>query len=66
MEHPNVARLRQALDDYNRGDLGAMTERWTDDILWHVGGKHPLSGDYTGREAVADYFNEVRSLTDPA
>jgi ketosteroid isomerase-like protein len=34
-----------------------------EDILWHVGGKHPLSGDYRGVEAVLDYYAKVREQT---
>lgn len=33
------------------------------DILWHVGGNHPLSGDYQGQDAVVDYFDRIRQLT---
>jgi uncharacterized protein len=62
-EHPNVARIREALDAYNRGDLEAMRSFIADDIVWHVGGDHPLSGDRRGRDEVFEYYRQVREMT---
>ena len=54
-EHPNAARVRDGFDAYNRGDFAALRSVLADEILWHVGGDHPLSGDYRGRDAVVNY-----------
>lgn len=62
-EHPNVQRIRDALDAYNAGDLERMRVFIAQDILWHVGGHHPLSGDYRGLDAVLDYYAKVREET---
>jgi ketosteroid isomerase-like protein len=62
-EHANVARIRQALHVYNSGEHAAMRDVLAQDILWHVGGDHPMSGDYRGQDAVIDYFDRVRELT---
>lgn len=62
-EHANVAAIRQALRVYNSGDNAAMRDVLAQDILWHVGGNHPLSGEYRGQDAVIDYFDRVRELT---
>lgn len=62
-EHPNVQRVRDALVAYNRGDLDGMRSFIAEDVVWHVGGSHPLSGDYRGRDAVFDYYAKVRELT---
>jgi hypothetical protein len=35
----------------------------TSDVLWHVGGDHPLSGDYRGQEEVRAYHRHVAELT---
>jgi uncharacterized protein len=51
------------LDAYGRQDFQALGKLLTDDVLWHVGGNHPLSGDYRGRQAVLDYFAKVQNLT---
>jgi ketosteroid isomerase-like protein len=61
-EHPNVERVRDGFAAFNRGDVEAMRPFIADDIVWHVGGDHPLSGDYRGREAVLDYVTRVLDL----
>jgi uncharacterized protein len=62
-EHPNVARAREAFATFNRGDLEGYRRYFTEDVVWHVGGNHPLSGDYRGRDAIFEYFAQVRELT---
>lgn len=62
-EHPNAARVRDALDAYNRGDFEAMRSYLADDVVWHVGGDHPLSGDYRGTDAVVGYCAKALELT---
>jgi hypothetical protein len=62
-EHRNIAMIRRALEVYNSGDHDAMRGFLADDILWHVGGNHEMSGDYVGIEAVVDYFRRVRRET---
>lgn len=62
-EHPNVNLLRQAIATFNRGDFDGYRQFFTDDVAWHVGGQHPLSGDYQGRDAIFEYFARVRELT---
>jgi len=54
-EHPNAVRVREALDAYDRSDFDRLRQFMSEEIVWHVGGRHPLSGDYRGRDAVIDY-----------
>jgi hypothetical protein len=62
-EHPNAARVREGFAAWNRGDFDTVREYLADDVVWHVGGDHPLSGDYRGRDAVLDYQAKVMQLT---
>jgi ketosteroid isomerase-like protein len=62
-EHPNVPKIRDALEVYNSGDHDAMRGFLTDDIVWHVGGSHEMSGDYRGVDEVVNYFRDVRKAT---
>jgi uncharacterized protein len=62
-EHPNVGRVREGFAAFNRGDVEAMRPVITEDIVWHVGGDHPLSGDYRGADAVFEYVRTVLDLT---
>ena len=64
MEHPNVERLREYLDAYAARDMEALSRFFADDAVWHVGGTHPLSGDYRGRQAILDYFRAVGGETE--
>jgi ketosteroid isomerase-like protein len=63
MNHLNEELARQFLDAYARHDQGALGQLLAEDVLWHVGGDHPLSGDYRGRHAVLQYFDKVQALT---
>lgn len=63
-DHPNALRARQALDTFMRGDLERYREFFDDDVAWHVGGYHPLSGDYRGRDALFEYFDRIANLSE--
>jgi ketosteroid isomerase-like protein len=63
MTHPNAERLRRFLDAYARTDREEIARLLTGDAVWHVGGTHPLSGDYRGRQAILDYFDGVQRET---
>jgi ketosteroid isomerase-like protein len=62
-EHPGVARARASIETFNRGDMVGARDFYAEDVVWHVGGNHPLSGDYRGRDALFDYFDRVREMT---
>jgi ketosteroid isomerase-like protein len=58
-----VDRVRESLDLVAQGDLERLRDFYTDDVVWHVGGNHPLSGDYRGKDDLIRYFERVRELT---
>ncbi len=62
-EHPGVQRAREYVDTFTRGDLDALRDFYAEDVVWHVGGRNHLSGDYSGRDELFTYFEEVRRLT---
>jgi ketosteroid isomerase-like protein len=47
-DHPNVARMREGYDAFAKGDLAALRELMTEDIVWHLPGHSALAGDYEG------------------
>lgn len=57
-----MARVRDALAAYDRGDFKKLGEFLSDDIVWHVGGAHPLSGDCRGRKAVLEYCAKAQVM----
>ncbi|MDN5852014.1 MAG: nuclear transport factor 2 family protein [Actinomycetia bacterium] len=63
-EHPNATTVQAALDAFAGGDLEGYVAYFSTDVLWHVGGANPLSGDYRGRAAVLDYLQRARDRSD--
>lgn len=61
--HPNLARTQAAIKAYQAGNFDDMRQYLADDIVWHVGGHHQLSGDYRGVDAVLDYYSRAQELS---
>ena len=62
-EHPNVQRARDEMEVFQKGDLEGLRDFFAEDVVWHVAGSHPLSGDYRGRDELISYFQQVREMT---
>ena len=59
----NVQKLRQGYAAFESGDFDALNDMFADDIVWHVPGNSPLSGDYKGKEEVFGYFGALMQET---
>jgi ketosteroid isomerase-like protein len=55
-DHPNLETARVAYETFDTGDLAAVSDLFSDDIVWHSGGTNVLTGDYVGKEAVLGSF----------
>ena len=64
MVDDRVRRIEAWLAAYDKQDREAMAVSLAEDAVWHVGGTHPLSGDYRGRDEILGYFDDVRRETD--
>ena len=42
----------------SKGDFEAVFETISDNIVWHMGGKSPLSGVITGKQALGERLGE--------
>jgi len=62
--HPHVERMEAFLDAYAARDTERIGAALADDATWHVGGTHSYSGNYRGREAILEYFQQVGAATD--
>lgn len=65
----SAAASIQTLNEYNdawkRGDLEAGAGFYAEDIVVHMGGLGPLSGDYLGRDAfLENWVKRVEEYTD--
>ena len=56
-DHPNLVIARAGYEAFDRGDMAALSDLLSDDIVWHSGGSNVLTGDYAGKEAVLDFFS---------
>ena len=41
-----------------KADFAAVFETMSDDIVWHMGGNSPLSGDVVGKQALGERLEE--------
>ena len=64
MEHPNAALMRRAGELLNVGDFQGFLALHTDDVVMHVPGQGPLSGDHQGPGGVAAVFQKEMELLD--
>ena len=59
MAHPNEELIRKGYEAFSSGNLQALDDLFAEDILWHVGGRSSLAGDYKGRQEVYGFFGKL-------
>lgn len=52
MAHPNEDLVRRGYAAFGSGDMAKLRELFADDLVWHVGGRSPIAGDYKGKDEV--------------
>ena len=62
-DHPNLDLMRRGYAAYTSGDLQTIDQLFSDDVVWHVSGRSPISGDYTGKEQVFGFFGTLQELS---
>ena len=62
-EHPNVQRLKEGYAAFKEQNFEKISELFADDIVWHVPGTSPLSGDYKGKEEVFGFFMKSMEMS---
>jgi ketosteroid isomerase-like protein len=63
MTHTNEELVRRGYEAFVKGDMEAVRSLFADDIVWHVGGRSPLAGDYTGADEVLGFLAKTMELT---
>src|SRR5688572_1919178 len=58
-----IALLRTGSDAFGAGDLDTIRGLFDDNIVWHVGGRSPVAGDYKGTDEVFGFFAKLVELT---
>ena len=59
----DAATVRRGYELFNGGDLDGLRQIFTEDAVWHVGGRSQLSGEKRGRDACFAYFGQIGELT---
>ena len=59
----NAELIRRAYDAFSRGDTEGVFALFAKDILWHVPGRGPLSGEYRGHVEVQGFFQHFMELS---
>lgn len=62
-EHPNAALARRVFDAFSRRDGRVVAAALDEDVVWRVGGRSPMAGEYRGRREVARFLARTTALT---
>jgi uncharacterized protein len=61
--HPNEDLLHRGYAAFASGDLAAVLAMMADDMVWHVGGRNQLAGDYHGHQEITGFFGKLLELS---
>jgi ketosteroid isomerase-like protein len=64
VKETNAALVISAYEAFSRGKIQSVLTTLAKDILWHVPGRGPLSGDYHGHDQVLGFFDHFMRLSD--
>jgi ketosteroid isomerase-like protein len=62
--HPNAALARRVFDAFSRRDGRVVAAALDADVVWRVGGRSPMAGEYVGRRDVVRFLGRTTALTD--
>ena len=63
MAHPNEDLMRKGYEAFGTGDMDTIRELFADDIVWHVGGRSHLAGNYKGKDEVLGFLAKTMELS---
>lgn len=63
-EHPNVALVRRGFAAFSAGDMDTLKSLMREDVVHHVPGKSPISGDHKGHEGVLGLYGKLFEMSD--
>lgn len=59
MAQSNAELVRSGYEAFAAGDVPAVLAIFADDIEWHIPGRSPLAGVYTGPDEVLGFFGSL-------
>src|SRR2546428_13695472 len=63
-EHPNAELLRRLFEAFGRRDGAAVAAMFDHDVVWRVGGRNPMTGEYRGWREVVRFLRRTTQETD--
>lgn len=63
MPSANEDFMHRYIDCWVRGDPKAAEEFWAEDVVLHMFGRNPLSGEYRGKEQYRSYVQKMYEAT---
>jgi len=60
----NVKVIRRLMSAYAAADIEVIDQLLADEVVFHVPGRHPLSGTYVGKTEVFGYMRQVAALNE--
>src|SRR5437868_14039011 len=63
-EHPNPQLLRRLFAAFGRRDGAAVAAMFDHDVGWRVGGRNPMTGEYSGGREVVKFLRRTTQATD--
>jgi ketosteroid isomerase-like protein len=63
MTNPNADLIRSGYDAFGQGDIAAVLRMLDPEVVWHVPGRSPLSGDNKGHDDVVGFFGRTMKLS---
>jgi ketosteroid isomerase-like protein len=59
LSQSNAEIIRSGYEAFAAGDVPAVLAMFSDDISWHIPGRSPLAGTYTGPDEVLGFFGQL-------
>lgn len=66
MTNRNATLVKDLYGLFETGDVSSISEFLTDDVVVHVPGRHPMAGDYKGREGFLEFMAKNFELAGPS
>jgi ketosteroid isomerase-like protein len=63
MAHPNEDLAREGYEAFIKADMQKVSDFFADDIVWHIGGRGPLAGDYRGKDEALGFLAKTMEMT---
>jgi ketosteroid isomerase-like protein len=61
-DHPNIQLIHDGYALFEKGDIEGFLELLDDGIVWNIPGRNALSGAYSGKDGLVEFFTKLGTL----